>query len=569
MIKEQTHLAPPLTEQFYAEAYELRKAASTMTPTTIGWFQRQARQLLQREPDSDKTFTVLSVGSGEGDIDLEIIAALMQHLAPRWAKLHYIALEPNPEQRMRFEQRLAEMTLDPRVQVTVRDQPIQKLHGQHQQYDLVLFVHVFYYFAAPQQIIADALQMAKACGQVVIVHQTPIGIPEIQQQYMEAFKGDVDEMFTTDDIRALLNNAATPYQYEEIPAYLDVTECLQETEAGLEILSFCMECDLRCVDYAPILNAVREMAEFQPNNRARLHEPIGIFTLTAPHIADSDPVEDYRQLARRIDWGKLLSYASHRTTPVRVLDVGCGTGRWLNALHHYVPLATYLNGSGAIAYDVLDPSATAILQLERNLRAPFQLGERYVTTMQKATLPTAHYDIIWSNHAFYAMPVPHLPSILANMQTSLKETGVGLIAMPNRRSFYVQFFAHYLTEVHGGQGDGFTSAESITDELTALGIPYQVQTICYHERIPKHDAQALAHYIINEATINSFSKDEDMIDLPISRALTLTELYEYQPLRQFIDTYGNGVAYYFPQEVKVIAFGDLAAVSSLNWDAPK
>lgn len=178
---EDQQIAPPLNDEFYAESYELRKAASTMTTVAIDWFRRQAGVLLTRETtlsEEDKTFSVLSVGCGEGDVDFELIRALLSELSPPWESLRYVALEPNATHREGFLRRLDDLSFDERLNISVVDQPFEELDlSEHQgQYDLVLFVHVFYYFEQPYGIIRDALRLTKEGGQVVIVHQTPIGI---------------------------------------------------------------------------------------------------------------------------------------------------------------------------------------------------------------------------------------------------------------------------------------------------------------------------------------------------------------------------------------------------------
>ena len=67
------YFAPQLNDEFYAQSYELRKTASTMTDVTISWFKNNIQSLIkENNPQSkqDNTFSVLSIGSGEGDIDI-------------------------------------------------------------------------------------------------------------------------------------------------------------------------------------------------------------------------------------------------------------------------------------------------------------------------------------------------------------------------------------------------------------------------------------------------------------------------------------------------------------------
>ena len=46
-LQNQKLVAPPLDDEFYAESYELRKAASTMTVAAIEWFRNHVTELLE------------------------------------------------------------------------------------------------------------------------------------------------------------------------------------------------------------------------------------------------------------------------------------------------------------------------------------------------------------------------------------------------------------------------------------------------------------------------------------------------------------------------------------------
>jgi SAM-dependent methyltransferase len=279
-------IAPPLENNTYAEFYQLRKNASTMTASTIEWFRNHLKTLLDEMRDKTKnhTLSVLSIGSGEGDLDIEIIQAILPHLNPQWTHLKYDALEPNSIHRKRFLERLSENSFDDHIRVSVHKTSFGNGEGfeSHESYDLILFVQVLYFFKAPYQIIQQALAQTKPTGRVIIVHQSAIGVPEIQRQHMLSLKGNEKGILTTEDIKRLLDQeGGCLYRFYDVDAYLDVTECFNQSEQGLKILSFCMGCDLRKVHknkLTRLLQSMRNQAEIKDNGLF-LYEPIGIFII--------------------------------------------------------------------------------------------------------------------------------------------------------------------------------------------------------------------------------------------------------------------------------------------------
>ncbi|NEO59796.1 MAG: methyltransferase domain-containing protein [Moorea sp. SIO4G2] len=564
----QKFVAPPLDDKFYAESYELRKAASTMTVAAIEWFRNNVTVLLEGSyspSHQDDTLSVLSIGSGEGDIDLEIIQSLIPRLNPRWKQLNYVALEPNPIHRGRFLERLDQASLGENVEVSVRDDYFEpgKFESQ-QKYDLVLLTHVLYYFDEPYQAIQSALTQTKEGGKVVIVHQTATGIPQIQREHMLEAKGNQNEMFTAQDIRNLLDTQSHQHQYHHVHARLDVTECLQGFETGVKIMSFCMECDLRQFQEAKffkILQAFWRLAEIEDSGKAFINEPIGVFVLPAPSVTveqrspeDQDPVIDYWQLAQRFDWSATFLSQYHRgksSSDLRLLDVACGTGRWLEAFSHYIQLD---QGIDNVVYDCLDPCGSSISQASKKIPLLFQRGNQYVNTIQGAKLESNAYDLLWSMHGFYMIPRQDLKPVLKKCASLLNDTGVGFIGLATRKSFYVDFYEQYLQIFKDGKGEGFTSAEDVIESLGECGIQHQVHRIFYEEPIKADDYAALEHYIKNEATVNCFNKDKEAEQLSESKNITLEDLLSHPEMERYLNSLLRNSVYYFPEEIWLISF---------------
>jgi SAM-dependent methyltransferase len=149
-------------------------------------------------------------------------------------------------------------------------------------FDLVHFTHCLYYIPDRQGAIDHALKAIGPKGMVLIFHQTPWGIDQVQQRFLKQVKGSDQEMFTSREIQEILERAGIPYHLEEVESHINVSECFRPGSAeGEALLSFFLESDVRHLALAlkqEVLDYLYDLT-YPRGDRRLLHHPVAIFSL--------------------------------------------------------------------------------------------------------------------------------------------------------------------------------------------------------------------------------------------------------------------------------------------------
>ena len=154
--------------------------------------------------------------------------------------------------------------------------------------------------------------------------------------------------------------------------------------------------------------------------------------------------------------------------------------------------------------------------------------------------------MIWSTHAFYAIPKNKLENVLQKMQNALKTAGTLIIAHSAESSFYFQCYEAFREAFPKTKRQPFTTAEDIHSSLNQTNTPYRLDIIAYNETIHKSDEQTLDHFISNECIDYSFNQD---LDHP-SR-ITFYDFLSTPKGKSIISRYLKNDEYIFPQKVYI------------------
>lgn len=266
-------IAPSLSDREYAECFDTFRQISTEWQSMQKWLHEN---FLPQCAWSDPV-NVLSVGSGTGDFDFE----LMKLILKRWCIGSYIGVDPNPDHNRVFESRFQESKL-PVSNFEIRSHtfPVQHIDMK---FDLIHMTHCLYYIPDRLKAIRAALDILSDQGLILVFHQTPLGINEIQRRFLMRAKGHENEMYSSRDIHRLLESIHATFAFDIIDGLLDVSDLVAlHSGRGKQLLNFFLECraDLLPPEFKEeVIDFVKGLA-FSQGNRQVIFHPVGVFCIS-------------------------------------------------------------------------------------------------------------------------------------------------------------------------------------------------------------------------------------------------------------------------------------------------
>lgn len=212
---------------------------------------------------------------------------------------------------------------------------------------------------------------------------------------------------------------------------------------------------------------------------------------------------DYELLARVLPWDPALDAVRERRgtaagTPLRLLDVACGSGKFPAALL----AARRLTGQDAhgVAVDLLDPSAFSIAEAAGVLSGPLREGAHLETTLEDLDPAAGPWDVVWATHALYALRPEMLPAAAARFVQAIAPGGLGFLAQGAADGHYLRVYDAFLRGVRG-TGTPYLAGEQVADALTEAaaaadtGLVGSRHHLYYEHLVPIDDLGLLEGYL--------------------------------------------------------------------------
>jgi SAM-dependent methyltransferase len=254
-----------LTDEEYANFHLLRKSASSMDKYQLKKFDTIIEN--QAAIWNGRNITILSVGSGIGDFDIEIIQAIKDH----GLKIKkYVCVEPIGKNIEPLKANLRKVLADDKFEVK---ESFFEICEFSESFDFIHSVHVIHWMSDPVLALKKMDSLLEEDGLSVSVLQSEKGMPRIYEALKPSTKGSL----TAESLMAMTQSAGIEYNLDYVSAHLDVSSIIKQEELGKKILQFVISSRLNQVQYEESIPVIRHLAK-EEDGKFLIEEPFAFIS---------------------------------------------------------------------------------------------------------------------------------------------------------------------------------------------------------------------------------------------------------------------------------------------------
>ncbi|XP_049340654.1 histamine N-methyltransferase [Astyanax mexicanus] len=232
----------------YHQAFQLFLERSSEHQCMKDFIHGTLPDILARIESGQDTLNVMGVGSGAGEIDLEMLNQL--HLKHPEAQLDNEVVEPCGDMIYKYKvltsktPGLEHITFRWNTMTASEFEKNWKERNAEKKMDFIHMIQMLYYVKDPEATVSFFRSLLKKNGKLLIILVSgESGWGRLWRTYKaELCNADISQCITTGDIRTFLDSKGISYQKHTLPSHMDITECFTEgDEKGELLLDFLTE----------------------------------------------------------------------------------------------------------------------------------------------------------------------------------------------------------------------------------------------------------------------------------------------------------------------------------------
>nr|XP_033802397.1 histamine N-methyltransferase isoform X2 [Geotrypetes seraphini]XP_033802398.1 histamine N-methyltransferase isoform X2 [Geotrypetes seraphini] len=234
--------------QQYAETFHEFLNHSTEHQCMLEFIEKKLPAIVQRFANRKSTIEILGVGSGTGEIDLQMISQIQTHLPG--VLLNYDVIEPTQEHILKFKDLVAKTSDLKNINFTWHmktSSEYEKDMNETQEsktFDFIHLIQMMYYVKDASSTLKFFKSLLASNGiLLILIISGSSGWASLWKTYGHRLPlNDLCVYITSSDIKNMLDEAEYKYTYYELPSEMDITECFVEgSKTGTLLLDFLTE----------------------------------------------------------------------------------------------------------------------------------------------------------------------------------------------------------------------------------------------------------------------------------------------------------------------------------------
>ncbi|MBO1351210.1 MAG: methyltransferase domain-containing protein [Hormoscilla sp. GUM202] len=224
--------------------------------------------------------SVLSVGCGYGLFD----EPFLRQLSLKTKKLHFVGVDRNEAECVIIEKKCHAIAPEcsPKHKFAWQIYPMDFGNFEScQRFNIILLVHVCYYFPNLEYKIRKAYELLDERGKLIIMNN-PLEEFKAPSSCIMKQLGEIDYWYS-EDIQLVLNQCQLSFKQERIGASLNITECFNpDSDLGKKVLNFIVSVKVEyfsSLQLQLLLEYLRKISSKKPDGEIIVSYPVDVFCI--------------------------------------------------------------------------------------------------------------------------------------------------------------------------------------------------------------------------------------------------------------------------------------------------